>query len=243
MVDCRMEDGVVMERQNCTLKKMSNPSKKIRIIIADDHNVLRDSLQDLLNDQKGLEVIGSVDNGDQCIRLVRQLKPDVILMDIKMPGLSGLEATRLIKSEFPQVKIVILSTFEDEMHILEAFRAGADGYVPKTFPAAKMIESIHKLHQEGSLVPAAILSKLLQGMRMMSAGDSKGGSPDLTATELKALSLVKQGLQNKDIGRMLDISEKTVRNHLNNAFVKLGVNSRTEAIVKAMQKGLLALEE
>jgi DNA-binding NarL/FixJ family response regulator len=165
-------------------------------------------------------------------------------MDIKMPGLGGLEATRLVKSELPDIKVVILSTYEDEKHILDAFRAGADGYIPKTFPAAKMIESIHKLHRDGAMVPDSILPKLIRGVQAMGSGvPAEFGGNALTETEIKVLDLVKKGLQNKHIGREMGVSEKTVRNHLNSAFSKMGVKSRTQAIVKALQKGILSLEE
>jgi DNA-binding NarL/FixJ family response regulator len=223
---------------------MAALKKNISLLIADDHGMLRDGLQDLLNDQKGFQVVGSVGSGEECLRSARQLKPDVILMDIKMPGLGGLEATRLVKAELPGVKVVILSTYEDEKHILDAFRAGADGYIPKTFPAAKMIESIHKLHRDGALVPDSVLPKLIRGVQALGSGvPAEFGGNNLTETEIKVLDLVKKGLQNKHIGREMGVSEKTVRNHLNNAFSKMGVRSRTEAIVKALQKGILALEE
>ncbi len=222
---------------------MSKP-KKISVLIADDHGMLRDSLRDVLNDQKDLEVVGCAVNGEECVRLAKQIEPDVILMDIKMPGISGLEATKRIKSESTDVKILIISTYEDELHILDAFRSGADGYLPKTSPAVKMIEAVRRLHEEGSLVPAPILAKLLQGVRALgTASTGNEARPDLSPTEIKILDQVKRGLQNKEIGALLNISEKTVRNHLNNAFLKLDVKTRTEAIVKAIQKGILTLEE
>jgi DNA-binding NarL/FixJ family response regulator len=223
---------------------MSPPTKKIRILIADDHEMLRDGLRDILDDQKDLQVVGSVGNGEDCLREAKQLKPDVVLMDIKMPGRSGLETTRLLKADMPNVKVVIVSTYEDEKHILDAFRAGADGYIPKTFPTAKMVESIYKLQQDGALVPESVLPKLIRGVRALGGGvPPEFGGADLTETEIQVLDQVKKGLQNKQIGVELGVSEKTVRNHLNNAFQKMGVKSRTEAIVKALQKGILALEE
>jgi DNA-binding NarL/FixJ family response regulator len=140
--------------------------------------------------------------------------------------------------------VLIISTFEDELHILEAFKAGADGYVPKTSPAGQMIESIRKLHADGAMIPAPLLPKLLQGVRSMASGNQSSAEPsDMSPAELKILDLVKRGLQNKEVGRLLGITEKTVRNHLNNIFLKLDAKTRTEAIVKALQKGILTLED
>lgn len=221
-------------------------SKKIRVLIADDHGMVRDSFKDVLNDQKDLEVVGCAVNGEECIKMAKQIKPDVILMDIKMPGISGLEATKLIKKDLSEVKILIISTYEDELHILEAFRSGADGYLPKTSPALKMIEAVRGLNQDGdgSLLTGPILAKLIQGVRSLgTTAPSDNVHPDLTPAEIKILGLVKQGKQNKEIATLMNISEKTVRNHLNNAFLKLDAKTRTEAIVKAIQKGILTLEE
>jgi DNA-binding NarL/FixJ family response regulator len=221
---------------------MGKRAKTIRILLVDDHGTLRDSLQDLLNDQPGMAVVGCAADGEDGVRQAGKLGPDVVLMDINMPGISGLEATRRLKAESPASKVVILSTYDDETHILEAFRAGAVGYVPKTYPAAKMVAAIYRLQQEGTLIPPSLLPRLLAGVRSLGAVRSGPLVPDdLTEMEKKSLEGVKNGLSNKAIGDSLGVTEKTVRNHLNNAFLKLDAKTRTEAIVKALQKGILTL--
>lgn len=211
--------------------------------MVDDHDAMREGLTDVLNDRPGLEVVGDCSSAEQCFSLIKNLKPDVVLMDIKMRGLSGLEATRKVKTDFPEVKVVMFTTYEDEAHVLEAFLAGADGYAPKTDPVNKLIETLRRVHEEGPVVPPALLPKLIKGIRGLDPKTNPLPAGELTATEITVLSRVKKGLPNKEIGQELNISEKTVRNHLNNAFDKLGAKNRTEAIVKALQRGILSLED
>lgn len=219
----------------------TNKKKKITVIIADDQTLFREGIKDILTGEKWVEVIGEASDGAEAVALAKKLKPDVVLMDIKLPKMDGINATRKIREACPQVNVLVLSSFEDEAHVLDAIQAGANGYLSKMLPAAELVNSIKTFTSEGLMIPQQLMGKLLHGLRKM--GDTPAPSQaTLTKTEIKIMDLLGKGLSNKELAKELNCSVKTIKNHLNSAFHKLGVTSRTEAVVKAIEKGLISSE-
>lgn len=218
-----------------------NKKKRVTVLIADDQTLFREGIKDVLTGEKWIEVVGEASDGVEAVALAKKLKPDVVLMDIKLPKMDGISATKQIRQSVPQVNVLMLSSFEDEAHVLDAIQAGANGYLSKMLPAAELVNSIKTFTSEGLMIPQQLMGKLLHGLRKM--GD--GGMPSqatLTKTEIKVMDLLGKGLSNKELAKDLGCSVKTIKNHLNSAFHKLGVSSRTEAVVKAIEKGLISSE-
>jgi DNA-binding NarL/FixJ family response regulator len=218
-------------------KKME---KNIRVVIADDQTLFREGIKDILEGEKWIEVVGEAADGEQAVALAKQLKPDVMLMDIRMPKIDGLTAVRQIKKVAKNVNILILSSFEDESHVIEAIQAGANGYLSKMLPAKEMLNSIRTFASQGIVVPQQLMGKLLEGLRKMRSGGEPPTQACLTRTEIRVLDLLGGGMSNKELAVELGCSVKTVKNHLNSSFHKLEVNSRTEAVVKAIKLGVIS---
>ncbi len=222
---------------------MASAKKTVTVLIADDQTLFREGIKDLLEDEKGISVVGEASNGPEAVAMAKKIKPDVILMDIKLPQMDGVSATRIIRKECPSTNVLILSSYEDEAHVTEAIQAGANGYLSKMLPASELVHALKTFTAEGVMIPQPIMGKLIQGLRQM-GGSGYDSAPDsLTATEIKVMALLGKGQSNKEIAAALDCSVKTVKNHLNSIFQKLGVNNRTEAVVKAIEKGLISPED
>ena len=219
----------------------TNKKKKITVIIADDQTLFREGIKDILTGEKWVEVVGEASDGIEAVALAKKFKPDVVLMDIKLPKMDGINATRKIREACPQVNVLMLSSFEDEAHVLDAIQAGANGYLSKMLPAAELVNSIKTFTSEGLMIPQQLMGKLLHGLRKMGDG-TMPSQATLTKTEIKIMDLLGKGLSNKELAKELNCSVKTIKNHLNSAFHKLGVSSRTEAVVKAIEKGLISSE-
>jgi len=214
---------------------------KIRVMIADDHSMLIDGLKDILSDLKDIEVVGDAGTGEDSVKLAKSLKPDVILMDINLPGISGIAATEIIKKENPKIKVLIVSSYDDDSHIVEAFRVGADGYVPKHLHVTKIIESIYEVYRKGTYVPESIIPKLLRSLKNLPSGMVRESANfQLTPTEIRVLEAIKGGQQSKEAAKTLKISEKTVRNHLNSIYLKMGAKNRSQAVSLAISRGILS---
>jgi len=214
-------------------------AKIVTVLLADDQTLFREGLKDLLEDEKGIKVVGEAKTGPEAIDMVRRLKPDVVLMDIKIPEIDGISATKIIREKFPQTNVIVLSSYEDEAHITEAVSAGANGYLSKMLPASELVNALKTFTSESVMIPQPIMSKLISGLRQ---GVSKESPEALTNTEMKVMTLLGRGKSNKEIAKELNCSVKTIKNHLNNVFNKLGVTNRTEAVVKAIEKGLISPE-
>jgi DNA-binding NarL/FixJ family response regulator len=225
------------------MAKKSAPAKKITVVIADDQTLFREGIKDLLENEKNITVIAEAADGREALRLVKKLKPNVILLDIKLPHMDGIEATRQIHKDCPTTNVLILSSYEDEAHVMEAIQAGANGYLSKMLPAAELVNALKTFANQGVMIPQPVMSKLIDGLRQMGSASSEASLVALTKTEIKVLSNLGQGQSNKEIAASLDCSVKTVKNHLNSMFQKLSVSNRTEAVVKGIDMGLISAEK
>ena len=217
--------------------------KKITVLIADDQTLFREGIKDLLDGEKALQVVGEAGDGVEALRLVKKLKPNVILLDIKLPHMDGIEATRQIHRDCPATNVLILSSYEDESHVMEAIQAGANGYLSKMLPAAELVNALKAFANDGVMIPQQVMGKLLAGLRQMASGEGQGSPVALTKTEIRVLVLLGSGLSNKEIAAKMDCSVKTIKNHLNAVFQKLEVSNRTEAVVKGIEIGLISPQE
>jgi len=221
---------------------MASKKKTVKVLIADDQTLFREGIKDVLTGEKWISVVGEAADGEEVVTLAKKLKPDVILMDIKLPKMDGISATRLIKKTEPNINILMLSSFEDEAHVMDAVQAGANGYLSKMLPAAELVNSIRTFTTEGLMIPQQMMGKLLQGLRKMGEPNAPTQAM-LTKTEVKVLDMLGSGLSNKELAMELNCSVKTIKNHLNSAFHKLGVTSRTEAVVKAIKLGIISSDK
>ena len=217
--------------------------RKLTILIADDQTLFREGIKDLLENEKTISVVGEAADGQEAVRLAKKLKPNVVLMDIKLPQLDGISATRQIRKECPDTNVLVLSSFEDEAHVMESIQAGANGYLSKMLPAAELVNALKTFANEGVMIPPPVMGKLIQGLRSMSNATAEATLVALTKTEIRVLSLLGRGNANKEIAATLGCSVKTIKNHLNSVFQKLDVSNRTEAVVKGIEIGLISAEE
>lgn len=214
---------------------------KIRILLADDHSLFREGLRSLLEDQDDVEIVGEAEDGLEAIRLVAQLNPNIVLMDINMPVVNGVEATRTILRENGKVDIIILTMYPQDEHVFEALKAGAKAYLLKDTRSRKLLEVIRSVSKGQAVIDAEMTARLLNEFRRLS--DQNDPKParieELTDQERKILTLVADGASNKDIAIELNLSERTIKNYLSVIFQKLQVNNRTEAAIRAMKDGLV----
>jgi DNA-binding NarL/FixJ family response regulator len=203
----------------------------VRVLLADDHPVVRSGLAGLLSVERDIEVVGEVADGAAAVEAARALRPDLVLMDLRMPVLDGAAATARIVAEVPGVRVLVLTTYETDADILRAVEAGATGYLLKDTPREQLVAGVRAAARGESALSPSVASRLVQQMR--------GEAERLTARELEVLAGVARGLSNAAIGRELFIAEATVKTHLLRAFAKLGVDDRTRAVTVAMQRGLL----
>lgn len=210
----------------------------IRILIADDHGVLRAGLRALLNAEPDLEVVGEAADGNEALRLVEKLRPDVLLLDISMPGPGGIEVTRRVKRAQPDTRVLILTVHEDEGLLREAIRAGAAGYIVKRAVESELINAIHAVWRGDLYVHPAMTRALLKDLQAPATTEQPLVEP-LTPRETEVLSLIAQGYTNRQIAEKLSISVRTVESHRANIMGKLGLRSRVELVRYAREHGLL----
>jgi DNA-binding NarL/FixJ family response regulator len=219
--------------------------KMINLVLADDHAVVRAGTRQLLERQPDFNVVGEASDGVEAVQLARDLEPDLVVMDVRMPKMSGVEATRRIKEENPDVAVLVLTAHDDDEYVFALLQAGANGYLLKTAEMEELIKAIRTVVAgQSSLDPAVagkVVAQFASGRTLPAALASVQDEYDgLTERELQILQLVGKGLTNKEIGKQLYISDRTVQAHLSNIFSKLGVNSRTEAVMYAVRKGWIA---
>ncbi|MCG8347112.1 MAG: response regulator transcription factor [Chloroflexales bacterium] len=212
---------------------MSDP---ITILVADDHTMFRQGLREILERKGGFTVVAEVNDGLAAVDMARQTKPDIALLDISMPGLTGIEATRQIAGASPQTRTVILTMHRDERTVLEAVRAGANAYLLKDADSSELIEAIRAVYRGEAALAGSAAVRVLELLRR---GEGNEPSPEmLTPRERDILALVAQGDDNRAIALKLNLSEKTIGNRLSEIFQKLGVSNRTQAAIVAVQRGL-----
>ena len=217
---------------------------KVRILIADDHAVLREGMRDLLNREKDFEVVGEAGDGEEAARLGKELKPDVVIMDIVMPKLNGIEATKLIKQVSPSSAILILTAYSDIHYILGLLEAGACGYLLKSARGSEVVGAVRTVSYGESVLDSLVTQKLLQRVVSSERGNSEARSAgQLTARETEILKLAARGMSNKDVADTLFLSLRTVKAHLTNIFNKLGCGSRIDAIIKGLREGYITLDD
>jgi len=216
---------------------------RIRIIIADDHRVVREGTRELLQKEEDLEVIGEAGDGEETVRLVKELKPDVAIVDIAMPRLNGIEATKQIKAILPKTAVLILTAYEDDQYVFALLEAGAAGYLLKDVRGQEVIEAVRAVHAGESVLHPIVARKALD--HFVRSGEKAVGSQVqvLTDREVEILRLAAKGQSNRVIASELSLSIRTIQAHLGNIFNKLEVGSRTEAVISGLRKGVLRLED
>lgn len=218
--------------------------KKISILLAENHVVVRESIRQFLEREANFEVVGEAGDGEEAVQMVSQLKPDVIIMDISMPKLSGIEATKQIKALQPSAVVLILTAYDYEQYIFPLLEAGAAGYLLKDVSSRELISAIQTVYKGEAVLHPAIARKVMERLRQPKVEPTGERASDLlTERETSILKMAARGMTNSDIARELHLSVRTVGSHLGNIFNKLGVGSRTEAVIQAMKKGWFTLEE
>ena len=215
--------------------------EKIRVMVIDDHPTFREGLTRLLKEESDIEVIATLGDGLQALDSAKHLKPDVVVMDISMPGMNGIEAAKQIKEVSPDTAVLMVSAYKYPSYVLACLRSGAVGYLMKNASLNKIVSAIRMIHQGGSVFDLTITGKILFNLASGKAG--MDNDQELHPRELQVLGLAARGIGNKEIGTKLNISERTVQTHLVNIFRKMQVNSRTEAIIRALKEGWLVLED
>lgn len=218
-------------------------NKRLKLLLADDQSLFREALRTLLSLQPDFEIVAEAENGERALSLAKVHQPDVILMDLRMPVMGGVEATRRIVQALPGARVVVLTTFEEDEEIFEAMRAGALGYLLKACSADKLSESVRAAAKGTAVLEPAVTARMMAELNRLGAREGRKLSQPLadplSDRELAVLKLLAEGCSNKEIGARLHITEGTVKNHMTNVLGKLGVLDRTQAALRAREMGLL----
>lgn len=209
----------------------------MKVFLCDDHRLFREGLRKILELESDIKIVGEASDGEEAIKMIKKTRPDIVIMDIGMPGMDGVSATYKIRKEGPRINIIILTVYQDEPHIFEAIKAGAIGYLLKDISSDELIEAIRRVYKGEALIQPSIAPKLLKEFTVLSKKKADGQTYiGLTERENEILKLITLGNSNKEIASKLYISEKTVKNHISNIFQKLHVNSRTQAALYALRQ-------
>ena len=218
--------------------------KTIRILLAEDHVVVRQGTRQLLEREQDFKIVGEAGDGEEAVRLVGQLKPDVVIMDVAMPKLSGIEATKQIKAILPATIVLVLTGYDYDEYIFSMLEAGAAGYLLKNVSGDELIGAVRAVYTGEPMIHPAVLRKLMMRFKTPVAEPAPVQPlPPLSEREMEVLKIAAQGMSNKDIASTLFISERTVQAHMRSIFNKLGVGSRSEAILHSLKKGWFSIED
>jgi len=212
----------------------------VRVLLADDQSLILESLELMLNLKEGIQVVGTAHNGQEAIQMADQLRPEVILMDVRMPVLDGVASTEIIRARHPEIHIIVLSTFDDDEYVFQALRNGARGYLLKTIPSDELAQAIRTVHSGGALMNPEIAVKVFDHFaRTAALPPALSPCPALNRSDLKIVRLIAAGMSNREITGRLNLSEGTVRNYISSILVKLHLRDRTQIALWAVQNGLL----
>ena len=217
-------------------------TQMIHVLLADDHAVVRKGIRQFLEEADDITVVAEASDGAKALRLVEAHQPDVAVLDIRMPEVTGVEATRLIKERFPQVRVLVLTAYDDDPYVFALLQAGADGYVLKTASGDELVRAVRTVHQGGTALSPEIAAKVVRQATSHRPEGAADQVETLTTRELDVLRLAARGLTNRAIGHRLGISHRTVQGHLASIYGKLRVNSRTEAVTEALRRGWIVIE-
>jgi DNA-binding NarL/FixJ family response regulator len=220
-----------------------NQAKTIRVVLADDHAVVRKGIREFLEEEGDIEVVAEATTGAEAVAFTLEHRPDVAVLDIQMPEMTGVEAARQIKTKAPEVQVLVLTAYDDDPYIFAMLQAGASGYVLKNAPSEELVRAVRAVAQGESALDPAVTAKVMAQLASGKPAGAQAAVEGLTERELDVLRLAAKGHTNRAIGRELNISDRTVQGHLANIFGKLGVNTRTEAVLLAMKQGWLTLDE
>jgi NarL family two-component system response regulator LiaR len=216
----------------------------ISILLGEDHLITRQGIRRLLEDERGFTVLGEASNGEEAVQMASELQPDVIIMDIAMPKLNGIEATRQIKLLNPRIGVLILSAYDDDEYVFAMLKAGAAGYLLKSVSGDELIRAVKAIHKGEPVLDPVIAKKVMNYFKLPDKAPVSGeDSEHLSDRELDIIKLAAKGLTNKEIADKLHLSYRTVEGHMRDVFNKLGVGSRTEAVLFGLKKGWFSLEE
>lgn len=217
---------------------------KTKILIADDHPLLCEALCQTLSKEQDMEVVGKANDGEEAVSMASQLQPDVVIMDILMPKLDGIEASKRIKATTPNIAILILTAYDDDNYVLGLLEAGAAGYLLKSARGQDLVEAVRAIRAGESVLHPEIIEKLLKRAMLKSVGAAKPRTNELLSErEKEMLKLLATGMGNKEIAKRLCLSLRTVKAHMSHIFTKMNVASRSEALVEALRSGLISLED
>lgn len=218
-------------------------SKIIRVVLADDHTVVRKGIREFLEEEDDIQVVAEATTGVEAVAATVEHNPDVAILDIQMPEMTGIEAARQIKDKVPEVRILVLTAYDDDPYIFAMLQAGASGYVLKNASSDELVRAVRTVAQGESALDPAVTAKVMAQLASGKPAGAQEAVEGLTERELDVLRLAAKGHTNRAIGRTLNISDRTVQGHLANIFGKLNVNTRTEAVLLAMKQGWLTLDE
>lgn len=210
----------------------------VRVVVVDDHALHRDGIRQILGQQPDIEVVGEAESAERALVLVNQLNPSVVLMDIRLPGMNGIDATRRIRRDHPGTRVLVVTAYDDDEYVRSALEAGASGHLSKAAPGRELVEAVRAVATGGTVINPVALTHLLAG-----AGGTTLPASELTERELAVLRLLADGLHNKQVATRLGISRRTVERHCDNIYAKLGVGSRTEAVVRAISARLVLVPD